>query len=101
MGRRYTEATIILHKIANSPICAGDEPFHSEDTNRFGPVPQGLVDSKLSFIIWPVDRIGPISKPVLPDLKAKRGPAWRRNMNEVERQQRREARVTVASDLQE
>ncbi|KAJ3524664.1 hypothetical protein NM688_g8522 [Phlebia brevispora] len=75
----------------------GDEPYHSEDSNRFGPVPLGLLDSKLSFIVWPVERIGPILKPSPPGPKAKRGPAWRREMDEVDRQRRREARVVVAS----
>ncbi|KAF8528777.1 peptidase S24/S26A/S26B/S26C, partial [Hysterangium stoloniferum] len=36
----------------------GDERFHSEDSNHFGPVPLGLVDSKLMFLVWPLDRFG-------------------------------------------
>ena len=62
----------------------------------------GLVDSKLDTILWPPDRFGQI---VTPDLSAKsdkirqrkqRGPAWRKEMDEVERAKRRQARVTVA-----
>lgn len=60
-------------------------------------VPLALLDSKLSFIVWPPERQGPILKPTPPDPKAKRGPAWRKEVNDVERARRREARVTIAS----
>ncbi|CAL1701411.1 unnamed protein product [Somion occarium] len=55
----------------------GDEPFKSEDSNHFGPIPLALIDSKLTFIVWPWNRIGPLRKPSLPNPKAQRGPAWR------------------------
>ncbi|KAH9940590.1 LexA/Signal peptidase [Amylocystis lapponica] len=74
----------------------GDEPFRSEDSNYFGPVPLALVESKLSFIIWPPARYGPICKPSPPNSKAPRGPAWRREMAAMEREQWRNSRVTVA-----
>ncbi|KAI9298676.1 putative peptidase, partial [Neoconidiobolus thromboides FSU 785] len=38
----------------------GDESFHSNDSNSFGPVPLGLITSKVSFIVYPFDRFGPI-----------------------------------------
>jgi len=38
----------------------GDEHFRSDDSNLFGPVPMGLVDSKLTFILWPFSRFGPL-----------------------------------------
>jgi len=74
----------------------GDEPFHSEDSNWFGPVPLALVESKLAFIVWPPARYGPIRKPSVPNQRAPRGPAWRREMATVEREQWRNSRVTVA-----
>ncbi|KAJ7597710.1 signal peptidase [Mycena floridula] len=36
----------------------GDETFHSGDSNRFGPVPLALVESKLTTILWPAKRFG-------------------------------------------
>ncbi|EKM59380.1 uncharacterized protein PHACADRAFT_86447 [Phanerochaete carnosa HHB-10118-sp] len=75
----------------------GDEPFRSEDSNYFGPIPLGLVQSKLSVIVWPLNRTGPILLPGDPNRpKPKTGPAWRRERDEVDRQTRRQARVTEA-----
>ncbi|KAI0832537.1 LexA/Signal peptidase [Trametes gibbosa] len=75
----------------------GDEPFRTEDSNRFGPVPLGLVESRLAFILWPWNRIGPLGKPLVPRHDATVGsPDWRRNKAEREREQWRRARVTVA-----
>ncbi|PCH41273.1 LexA/Signal peptidase [Wolfiporia cocos MD-104 SS10] len=74
----------------------GDEPFHSEDSNKFGPVPLALIDSKLSFIIWPLARYGPLRKPMAPDPRASRDPAWRLEKAVMERERRRMARVTIA-----
>ncbi|KAH9977586.1 peptidase S24/S26A/S26B/S26C [Lactifluus volemus] len=36
----------------------GDDPFNSEDSNHFGPVPLALVDSKLTCVFWPPNRVG-------------------------------------------
>lgn len=36
----------------------GDEHLFSEDSNKFGPVPCALIDSKLLGIIWPLNRFG-------------------------------------------
>ncbi|KAF8897421.1 peptidase S24/S26A/S26B/S26C, partial [Infundibulicybe gibba] len=41
----------------------GDEPHHSDDSNRFGPVPLGLAESRLMLLVWPPHRIGPLPKP--------------------------------------
>ncbi|GAA5922487.1 endopeptidase catalytic subunit [Sporobolomyces koalae] len=38
----------------------GDEPYHSRDSNSFGPVPLGLVTSRVDWILWPPSRFGPI-----------------------------------------
>ncbi|TCD67673.1 Arginyl-tRNA--protein transferase 1 [Steccherinum ochraceum] len=75
----------------------GDEPFRSEDSNYFGPVPLGLFDSKLSFIVYPFQRFGPLPEPAPPDQKAPRGLEWRNKAADYERQQKRIARVTTAS----
>ncbi|KAJ7904374.1 LexA signal peptidase [Mycena olivaceomarginata] len=42
--------------------------FHSQDSNSFGPVPLGLVDSRLLCLIWPVWRLGSPTGPVSPNL---------------------------------
>lgn len=39
----------------------GDAPFNSEDSNHFGPVPLALVDSKLTYVVWPPTRLGGIT----------------------------------------
>jgi len=36
----------------------GDEHFLSDDSNRFGPISQGLIQSKLVMILWPMHRFG-------------------------------------------
>ncbi|THH33666.1 hypothetical protein EUX98_g547 [Antrodiella citrinella] len=74
-----------------------DEPFKSEDSNYFGPVPLALMDSKLAFIVYPPSRFGPLPTPTLPDQRAPRGPEWRSNAADYDRQENRRARVTVAA----
>ncbi|KAH9850698.1 LexA/Signal peptidase [Lenzites betulinus] len=76
----------------------GDEPFRTEDSNRFGPVPLGLVESRLAFVLWPWKRIGPLGQPLVPRHDATVGsPDWRRSKAEREREEWRRARVTVAA----
>lgn len=41
----------------------GDEPFHSLDSNSFGPIPLALVDAKLRYIVWPLHRLGSLRRP--------------------------------------
>ncbi|KAI8996890.1 peptidase S24/S26A/S26B/S26C, partial [Pilobolus umbonatus] len=38
----------------------GDEAFHSRDSNSFGTVPIGLIRAKVSYVLWPPSRIGPV-----------------------------------------
>jgi len=76
----------------------GDESFHTEDSNLFGPVPLALIDSKLTYILWPLDRSGPLRRPSLPITKqgVPRGYMWRYEMAEFERAEARKARVKRA-----
>uniref|UniRef100_A0A913HDE5 IMP2-like protein n=2 Tax=Strongyloides stercoralis TaxID=6248 RepID=A0A913HDE5_STRER len=39
----------------------GDNRQQSSDSRHFGPVPEGLVEVKLTFRIWPLDKIGWLS----------------------------------------
>jgi inner membrane protease subunit 2 len=93
----------------------GDEPFRTLDSNKFGPVgryapkiicsnaspqvPLALLDSKLMYIIWPLDRMGPLRPPISP--VSKRGTSrdfrWYSDMAAFEREQRRQSRVTTRS----
>jgi len=77
----------------------GDEPFRTLDSNTFGPVPLGLVDAKLSYIIWPLHRAGPLKPPQRPVSKmgVPRDSQWRDAMAAFERERKRQARVTAAS----
>ncbi|KAL0080325.1 mitochondrial inner membrane protease subunit 2 [Phycomyces blakesleeanus] len=38
----------------------GDEGFHSNDSNLFGPVPISLISSIVTHVIWPPSRFGPV-----------------------------------------
>ncbi|KAG9070516.1 Anaphase-promoting complex subunit 7 [Linnemannia hyalina] len=38
----------------------GDEMFHSRDSNHYGPVPLGLVKSKVEYVLYPLNRFGKI-----------------------------------------
>ncbi|KAI8337516.1 peptidase S24/S26A/S26B/S26C, partial [Chlamydoabsidia padenii] len=38
----------------------GDEAFHSKDSNSFGTVPVGLINAKVTRILWPPSRFGPV-----------------------------------------
>ncbi|KAF8546032.1 LexA/Signal peptidase [Imleria badia] len=77
----------------------GDEPFRTLDSNTFGPVPLGLVDAKLSYILWPLHRAGPLKPPERPLSKtgAPRDYQWRDAMAAFERERKRQARVTAAA----
>ena len=101
---------------------SGDEPFRTEDSNRFGPVspglssfalsatqrtpsliratqvPLGLIESRLAWVLWPYARLGPLGRPLVPRHDAQRGsPDWRRSQAERERERWRASRVTIAS----
>ncbi|KAF8346688.1 peptidase S24/S26A/S26B/S26C [Amanita rubescens] len=69
----------------------GDEPFHTEDSNLFGPVPLGLVDAKLAFLIWPIVRFGRLDQSIPEDRTT---PAYRLAMDRIQRGQIRHSRVT-------
>ncbi|RUS27302.1 hypothetical protein BC938DRAFT_483458 [Jimgerdemannia flammicorona] len=40
----------------------GDESFHSRDSNTFGAIPLGLVNAKVTFILWPLSRFGAVPR---------------------------------------
>ncbi|KAL5538371.1 hypothetical protein UlMin_045390 [Ulmus minor] len=42
----------------------GDNPSSSLDSNSFGPVPLGLVKGRVTNIVWPPQRIGPVERKV-------------------------------------
>ncbi|KAG9311787.1 LexA signal peptidase [Chiua virens] len=76
----------------------GDEPFRTLDSNAFGPVPLGLVDAKLSYILWPLHRAGPLKPPEKPVSRegVPRDYQWRDAMAAFERERKRRGRVTSA-----
>ncbi|RDB22799.1 Mitochondrial inner membrane protease subunit 2 [Hypsizygus marmoreus] len=68
----------------------GDEPFYSDDSNRFGPIPAALIDAKLVGILWPPNRFGRLT----PDVSlAKNGAAYRHAMTLLQKERSRKARV--------
>ncbi|KAI9312279.1 peptidase S24/S26A/S26B/S26C [Dichotomocladium elegans] len=40
----------------------GDEAFHSRDSNTFGTVPMGLITAKVTYVLFPFSRCGPVEK---------------------------------------
>ncbi|PON51171.1 Peptidase S26A, signal peptidase I [Parasponia andersonii] len=42
----------------------GDNPASSMDSNTFGPVPLGLVQGRVTHIVWPPQRLGAVEKRV-------------------------------------
>ncbi|RUS21286.1 mitochondrial inner membrane protease subunit 2 [Endogone sp. FLAS-F59071] len=59
----------------------GDEAFHSRDSNTFGSVPLGLINAKVTFILWPLSRFGPVARVVKPD-RVIFSPASKNSFNE-------------------
>ncbi len=49
----------------------GDEGFHSRDSNTYGPVSIGLVQAKVTRILWPPSRFGVKPTNVLRDARVK------------------------------
>ncbi|TFK43652.1 peptidase S24/S26A/S26B/S26C [Crucibulum laeve] len=69
----------------------GDEPFNSDDSNRFGPVPAALLESRLILLLWPLNRIGQV-KIETPSTTS--GPQYRQAVAQLEREKLRRMRVT-------
>ncbi|KAH6915023.1 peptidase S24/S26A/S26B/S26C [Coprinopsis sp. MPI-PUGE-AT-0042] len=69
----------------------GDDHYNSDDSNIYGPVPLGLIESRLNGILYPFDRYGAIKPPEIPEVRA--GPAFRRAMAAFEREKTRQERV--------
>ncbi|EJD01443.1 LexA/Signal peptidase [Fomitiporia mediterranea MF3/22] len=68
----------------------GDEPFWTLDSNTWGPVPQALIDAKLVYILWPLNRFGSLKPRALRDTRTPRNangsdPAWKRQIASIER----------------
>ncbi len=42
----------------------GDNPLYSEDSTIYGPVPLALIEGRVSYMLWPPSRMGPVSKRV-------------------------------------
>ncbi|KZT43033.1 LexA/Signal peptidase, partial [Sistotremastrum suecicum HHB10207 ss-3] len=53
----------------------GDD-WRSRDSNHFGPIPLALIDAKLSWILWPLSRLGPIDRVNIRPSQTS-GQAWR------------------------
>ncbi|PPQ77387.1 hypothetical protein CVT25_010969 [Psilocybe cyanescens] len=68
----------------------GDEHFLSDDSNRFGPVSKGLIESKLLMIIWPPQRFGSVN--------VKANPTKGLSLNDEQRRElSRHARVQISA----
>ncbi|KAF9482502.1 LexA/Signal peptidase [Pholiota conissans] len=62
----YPDAEVVIPK--NHVWVEGDEHFWSDDSNRFGPISECLVESRLVMVVWPLSRFGaPNSKPTQSD----------------------------------
>ncbi|KAF5388277.1 hypothetical protein D9615_000281 [Tricholomella constricta] len=82
---------LIVHVPRGHVWVEGDEPFYSDDSNLFGPVPAALIDSKLIAIVWPLPRVGRVSRPETPRESEAQ---YRHAMATFERDRSRSAKVT-------
>ncbi|KAJ8523526.1 hypothetical protein ONZ45_g40 [Pleurotus djamor] len=74
----------------------GDDSFHTDDSNRLGPIPSALIDSKLVCILWPLDRFGPVTVPdshSLESINPADSRTKRRVMDAIQRAEWRKSRV--------
>ncbi|KAF7776263.1 hypothetical protein Agabi119p4_4656 [Agaricus bisporus var. burnettii] len=71
----------------------GDESFRSDDSNLYGPIPAALIESKLTRILWPPERYGPLIEPSIPINCT--GPAYRHANDAIQRAKARRARVKI------
>ncbi|KAJ7179882.1 signal peptidase [Mycena crocata] len=56
----YPESEV---RVPKGHVWIEGDAFHSQDSNFFGPVPLGLVDSRLVYLIWPIWRVGSSTVP--------------------------------------
>ncbi|KAG8986166.1 hypothetical protein FRB93_005509 [Tulasnella sp. JGI-2019a] len=79
----------------------GDEPFKTKDSNTFGPASLGLVEAKVKYILWPLERFGPVpSTPPDTSLLSRIMPAppHIKDINELMRAQKRASRVRTRQE---
>ncbi|KAJ7095265.1 signal peptidase [Mycena belliarum] len=50
-------------KVPKGHVWVEGDAFHTTDSNSFGPVPLGLVDSRLACLIWPLWRFSAVPSP--------------------------------------
>ncbi|KAL0949694.1 hypothetical protein HGRIS_009731 [Hohenbuehelia grisea] len=87
----YPDPTVIIPK--GHVWVEGDESFRTDDSNRFGPVPSALIESKLISIIWPLNRFGVFrSKPSI-NMDGLDEPSRRHQKDAVDRDRWRDSRV--------
>ncbi|RKP00547.1 hypothetical protein CXG81DRAFT_13088 [Caulochytrium protostelioides] len=55
---RRADAVVVVP--AGHAWIESDESFHGQDSTTFGPVPLGLFKSRVVWILWPLDRFGPV-----------------------------------------
>ncbi|KAF8076265.1 peptidase S24/S26A/S26B/S26C [Lyophyllum atratum] len=82
---------LIVHVPPGHVWVEGDEPFFSDDSNLFGPIPAALIDSKLIGILWPLPRFGRLPMMNIP---RRNEAAYRHAMAGFEKDRDRSARVT-------
>ncbi|KAF4602203.1 hypothetical protein EYR40_005407 [Pleurotus pulmonarius] len=75
----------------------GDDSFHTDDSNRLGPIPAALIDSKLMCILWPFNRIGRVTVPTTEILNSVHDWTRRSVQDAIERDKWRKSRVTKSS----
>ncbi|PPQ67808.1 hypothetical protein CVT26_007055 [Gymnopilus dilepis] len=75
----------------------GDEHFLSADSNRFGPVPRALIQSKLVMLLWPPERFGPIGTKTT-ESSSRDPKEQRRILEELRREESRHSRVRVSTE---
>lgn len=66
-GHCWVESDSSAMSAAGTKRSPAGLPDLSQDSRHFGPIPMGLLTAKVSYIIWPLNRIGrPAPRPDLP-----------------------------------
>ncbi|KAG7097092.1 hypothetical protein E1B28_004477 [Marasmius oreades] len=94
----YKEAEVVVP--TGHVWIEGDEPFRSDDSNRFGPVSASLIDSRMVCVIWPLSRFGlPQQSTTLQAVSPGDHPSQRAARAEFERYRWRQSRVVRSTDF--
>ncbi|CAM9187199.1 unnamed protein product [Phaeothamnion confervicola] len=54
----------LLHVPRGHCWVEGDNPVLSDDSNSYGPIPMALLEGRVTHVLWPPHRVGPLKKAI-------------------------------------